>query len=356
VLSLRTTLPDNSTAKPGSGARVAYDLIAKDFGVGYNGPLTVVVTGAPGQTEAGATAVAARLRTISDITSVGPPRLNPAGDTAVISAVPTSAPTAPRTTSLVKDIRALAPSLEKTNDVDVYVTGTTALNIDVSNKLSSALPIYLVVVIGLALVLLLLVFRSILVPLKAALGFLLTIGATFGAVVAVFQWGWLAGLFGVSQTAPIISFLPIIMIAILFGLSMDYEVFLVSGMREDFSRGAHPSRAVIGGFRHGARVVTAAAIIMTSVFAGFILGDDPTIKSVGFALAFGVLIDAFVVRMTIVPAVMSLLGRAAWWLPAWLERVLPNVDVEGRSLIDHNPDTELDATLEPVLASVAHGR
>jgi RND superfamily putative drug exporter len=334
VLGLKTALPDNSSAKPGSGARVAYDLIAQDFGAGYNGPLTVVVTGKAGQTQAGADAVAERLRTMADIASVGTPILNATQDTAVISAVPTSAPAAPRTTTLVKDIRSLASGLEKSNDVRVYVTGATALNIDVSAKLSSALPVYLLVVIGLALILLLLVFRSILVPIKAALGFLLTIGSTFGALVAVFQWGWLAGLMGVSQTGPIISFLPIIMIAILFGLSMDYEVFLVSGMREGFARGAEPTQAVIGGFRRGARVVTAAAIIMTSVFSGFILGDDATIKSIGFALAFGVLVDAFLVRMTIVPAVMSLLGRSAWWMPRWLDRVLPDVDVEGRSITD----------------------
>jgi len=334
MLSMRTALPDNSTAKPGSGPRLAYDLIAKDFGPGYNGPLTVVVTGTAGQTQAGATAVADQLRTLPDVTAVSPPRLNPAQDTAVISAVPASAPTAPRTTTLVNDIRSLAPALGKTNNVNLYVTGTTATNIDVSAKLSAALPVYLVVVIGLALVLLLLVFRSVLVPLKATLGFLLTIGATFGAMVAVFQWGWLANLLGVSQTGPIISFMPILMIAILFGLAMDYEVFLVSGMREAFAHGAEPSPAVIGGFRHGARVVTAAAVIMTSVFSGFILGSDVTVKSLGFALAFGVLIDAFVVRMTIVPAVMSLLGRAAWWIPAWLDRALPDVDVEGRSLLD----------------------
>jgi putative drug exporter of the RND superfamily len=334
LLSLSTGLPDSSTAKPGSGARVAYDLIAKNFGPGYNGPLTVVVTGAPGRTQTGANAVADRLRTLPDIASVSTPRLNPAHDTAVISAVPAGAPSAPSTTTLVNNIRSLAPGLGAADNVHLYITGTTALNIDVSNQLNSALPVYLVVVIGLSLLLLLLVFRSILVPIKAALGFLLTIGATFGAMVAVFQWGWLAGIVGVSQTGPIISFLPIIMIAILFGLSMDYEVFLVAGMRESFVHGAGPTQAVIGGFHRGARVVTAAAIIMISVFAGFILGGDATIKSVGFALAFGVLVDAFVVRMTIVPAVTSLLGRAAWWLPTWLHRALPNVDIEGRSLLD----------------------
>jgi RND superfamily putative drug exporter len=181
-------------------------------------------------------------------------------------------------------------------------------------------------------VLLTLVFRSLLVPLKATLGFLLSVAATFGAVVAVFQYGWLAELIGVDTTGPIVSFLPVLLIGILFGLAMDYEVFLVTRMREEHVHGADADHSVVLGFRHGARVVTAAAVIMISVFAGFVLTDDPIIKSIGFALAFGVLVDAFVVRMTLVPAVMSLLGNRAWWLPAWLDRVLPDVDVEGEKL------------------------
>jgi RND superfamily putative drug exporter len=337
VLGMKSALPDNSSAAPGSGPRVVYDLIAKDFGAGYNGPLTIVITGDAARTRSGAAAVAGRLRTMPDVASVGAPLVNPARDAAVISAVPRSAPAAPETTALVNSIRSLAPSLEQSDGVRVYVTGATALNIDVSNKLASALPVYLVVVVGLALLLLLLVFRSVLIPVKAALGILLTLGATFGALVAVFQWGWLARLFGVSQAGPIGSYLPIILIAILFGLSMDYEVFLVSGMRESHAHGDEPTAAAVGGFRRGARVVTAAAIIMTSVFSGFIFGDNAAIKSVGFSLAFGVLVDAFVVRMTIVPAVMSLLGGSAWWLPRWLARILPNVDIEGQSLLERRP-------------------
>ncbi|HTF12764.1 MAG TPA: MMPL family transporter, partial [Asanoa sp.] len=212
------------------------------------------------------------------------------------------------------------------------VTGQTAVGVDVSEKLSDALPIYLLIVVGLSVLLLMLVFRSLLVPLKAALGFLLTVGATFGITVWIFQDGHLAGLIGVSTPGPLISFLPILLVGILFGLAMDYEVFLVSRMREDHVHGAGAQEATIAGMGHGARVVTAAALIMTSVFAGFVLIDDPIIKSIGFALALGVTIDAFVVRMTIVPAVMSLLGRGAWWLPRWLNRALPNVDIEGEKL------------------------
>jgi RND superfamily putative drug exporter len=213
----------------------------------------------------------------------------------------------------------------------------TAVNIDISARMGSALIPYLAVIVVLAFLLLTLLFRSLLVPLKAIGGFLLSVGATFGALVAVFQWGWLSGPLGVEQTAPIASMIPILLIGIVFGLAMDYEVFLVSRMREEFVHGTEPRPAVVSGFGHGARVVTAAAIIMTSVFSGFVLSPDPIIKSIGFALAVAILLDAFVVRMTLVPAVMALLGRWAWALPRWLDRLLPNVDVEGDRL-DAEPD------------------
>ena len=212
------------------------------------------------------------------------------------------------------------------------MTGTTAINIDVSSKLSSALPVFLILIVGLALLLLLLVFRSILVPIKAVLGFLLTIATSIGVVVWIFQQGHLGGLLGVESTAPIISFLPILMIAILFGLAMDYEVFLVTRMRESFVRSGDALGSTISGFQASARVVSAAGLIMIAVFSGFIFGDDAVIKSIGVALAFGVLIDAFVVRMTIVPAVLALLGKRAWALPGWLDRLLPNLDIEGENL------------------------
>jgi RND superfamily putative drug exporter len=193
-----------------------------------------------------------------------------------------------------------------------------------------------------------LVFRSVLVPIKAAAGFLLSIAATFGAVVAVFQWGWAADLLGVDQTGPVISFLPIFLIGIVFGLAMDYQVFLVTRMREEYVHGADARQAVVAGFAHGARVVTAAAIIMTSVFAGFVLSPESIVKSIGFALGVAVLFDAIVVRMTIVPAVMILLGKAAWWLPRWLDRILPNVDVEGEALRHHLENPAPVPQLEPV--------
>jgi putative drug exporter of the RND superfamily len=277
--------------------------------------------------------VASDIDKLDDVVAVTPPKVNASGDTAILNVIPKSAPSSRRTHDLVSKIRGEAAAIRSHTGTDMYVTGSTALNIDVSSKLSAALPVYLLVVVGLALVLLTVVFRSLLVPVKAVLGFLLTIGASLGAVVAVFQWGWLSSVFRVDQTAPIVSMLPILLVGILFGLAMDYEVFLVSRMREEFVHGAEARPAIVGGFGHGARVVSAAAIIMISVFSGFIFGDNAIIRSIGLGLAFGVLIDAFVVRMTIVPAVMALAGRAAWWLPGWMERAVPNVDIEGEKLL-----------------------
>lgn len=211
------------------------------------------------------------------------------------------------------------------------------MNIDISAAMSDALLPYLTVVIGLAVLLLTVVFRSILVPLKAALGFLLSVGAAFGVLVAVFQWGWGADLLGIEQTGPVMSLMPILIIGIVFGLAMDYEVFLLTRMRETYVHGASPGEAIVHGFRHSGRVVAAAAIIMISVFAGFVGMSSPTIQTMGVGLAAAVAFDAFVVRMAIVPAVLALLGHRAWWLPRILNRVLPNVDIEGEALSRRAP-------------------
>ena len=360
ALSMRLALPDDSMSSPGTSERIAYDTITKGFGDGYNGPLTVVVDGR-GSSDAKTAAqdTVDRLGKLSDVAAVRPAVFNQNGDVALISVVPKSSPSSQATVDLVSQIRDRGPALKSDTGSELMVTGTTALNIDVSSKLSGALIPYLGVVVGLALVLLLLVFRSILVPLKAALGFLLSVVATLGVVVAVFQWGWLADLFGVDQTSPIVSVLPIFMIGVVFGLAMDYEVFLVTRMREEYVHGAEPTEAVIAGFRHGARVVTAAAVIMISVFAGFLLDDVALIKSIGLGLASAVLFDAFVVRMTIVPAVMALLGRRAWALPGWLDRILPNVDVEGerlRHLLAETPDDGSDSTDPAPVSPVTTGK
>ncbi|MEU4288098.1 MMPL family transporter [Kribbella sp. NPDC026596] len=332
---LELGLPDDSTAAPDSTQRKAYELLSDGFGAGFNGPLMVVVdAGASPDPKAAAAATATAVRGLPDVTMVTPPTFNPAGNTALLTVIPASGPSTTQTNDLVQAIRALPEN----GGAEVSVTGATAVNIDFSDKLGGALIPYLSLVVGLAFLLLMLVFRSLLVPLKATLGFLLTVAATFGAVVAVFQWGWLAGLFGIEgQTGPVISMLPIFLIGVVFGLAMDYQIFLVTRMREEHVHGAEPRTAVVDGFAHSARVVTAAAVIMTAVFSGFILSSQTLIREIGFGLALAVAIDAFLVRMTIVPAVMALLGRSAWYLPHWLNRLLPNVDVEGETLRRHLP-------------------
>jgi RND superfamily putative drug exporter len=222
--------------------------------------------------------------------------------------------------------------LEAAGGESARVTGVTAIGIDISGLLRASLVPFALIVVGLAVLLLMLAFRSLVVPLKAALGFLLSVGATLGAVVAVFQWGWFADLFGVSRTGPVNSFMPIILMAVLFGLAMDYEFFLVSRMHEAYAQSRDPRRAVRRGFRASARVVAAAALIMMSVFASFIPGGDATLKPIAFALTVGVLLDAFLIRMTLLPAVLTLARHGAWWLPRWLDRVLPDLDVEGARL------------------------
>ncbi|MCG3756409.1 MMPL family transporter [Amycolatopsis sp. Poz14] len=333
ALSMQLGLPNDSTAAPDTTQRKAYELVSKGFGEGANGPLLVVVDTGPNHNPAALKQAAADIGKLPDVAAVTPPRVNPAGDTAVLTVIPKSGPSSTQTEDLVSAIRAQSAPLQENTGGSLAVTGQTAANIDVSQKLSDAMLPYLALIVGLAFLLLMLVFRSVVVPLKATLGFLGSVVATFGAVVAVFQWGWLTDLLGVASTGPIMSMLPILLIGVLFGLAMDYQVFLVTRMREEHVHGAEPQEAMVTGFRHGARVVVAAALIMISVFAGFVLAESTLIQSIGFALAFGVLVDAFVIRMTIVPAVMSLLGRGAWWLPKWLDRILPNVDVEGEGLV-----------------------
>ncbi|MEU3454493.1 MMPL family transporter [Micromonospora sp. NPDC006766] len=330
---MRLALPDAAAAAEGSAARANNDLVREGFGVGFTGRLAVVVTAdSPQATQAAVPQVTALVQKADGVLAVAPPQFDPSGRTALLGVIPKTGPTDAATETLVHDIRHHVGGI---GTADVLLTGATAIGIDVSEKLAAALPVYLLLVVGLSVLLLMLVFRSILVPLKAALGFLLTVAATFGITVAVFQQGHLADLIGLDTPAPLVSFLPILLIGILFGLAMDYEVFLVSRMREDFVHGDTARQATINGMGHGARVVTAAALIMISVFGGFVFLHDPVIKSMGFALAVGVAIDAFVVRMTIVPAVMSLLNNAAWWIPRWLDRVLPNIDIEGESLDPH---------------------
>ncbi|MFJ9834547.1 MMPL family transporter [Streptomyces sp. NPDC101169] len=331
--SLELGLPDDGSQPVSTTQRRAYDLLSEGFGPGFNGPLMVVVDAKDSDHPKTAfTKVGDEIKGLKDVVTVTPATPNKTGDTATITVIPDSKPSSATTEDLVHAIRDKGADITSATDAKVLVTGSTAMNIDVSQKLNDALLPYLALVVGLAFLLLIVVFRSILVPLKAALGFLLSVTAALGAVVAVFQWGWLSGLMNVEETGPVMSMMPIFMVGVVFGLAMDYEVFLVTRMREAFVHGERPQQAVVTGFKHGARVVTAAAVIMMAVFSGFIGSSEAMVKMIGFGLAVAVLFDAFVVRMAIVPAVLSLLGKRAWWLPKWLDRVLPNVDVEGDGL------------------------
>ncbi|MCC8336581.1 MMPL family transporter [Streptomyces sp. R1] len=331
--SLELGLPDDGSQPTSTTQRRAYDLLSEGFGPGFNGPLMVVVDAKGSDAPKDAfDDVAGEIKGLDGVVAVTPPAPNKGGDTATITVIPDSKPSSVQTEDLVHAIRDAGGDVEAKTGAETLVTGSTAMNIDVSEKLNDALVPYLVLVVGLAFLLLIVVFRSILVPLKAALGFLLSVMAALGAVVAVFQWGWLSGLMGVEETGPVMSMMPIFMVGVVFGLAMDYEVFLVTRMREAFVHGEKPNQAVVTGFKHGARVVTAAAVIMMAVFAGFIGSSESMVKMIGFGLAIAVFFDAFVVRMAIVPAVLALLGKKAWWLPKWLDRALPNVDVEGEGL------------------------
>ncbi|MFJ5777851.1 MMPL family transporter [Streptomyces sp. NPDC093094] len=347
--SLELGLPDDGSQPVSTTQRRAYDLLSEGFGPGFNGPLMVVVDAKDSDdAQAAFTETGDRIKALDNVVTVTPAAPNKAGDTATITVIPDAKPSSATTEELVHAIRGTGAGITADTKADVLVTGATAMNIDVSQKLNDALVPYLILVVGLAFLLLIVVFRSILVPLKAALGFLLSVMAALGAVVAVFQWGWLSGLLGVEETGPVMSMMPIFMVGVVFGLAMDYEVFLVTRMREAYVHGEKPGQAVVTGFRHGARVVTAAAVIMMAVFAGFIGSGESMIKMIGFGLAIAVFFDAFVVRMAIVPAVLALLGKRAWWLPKWLDRSLPNVDVEGEGLRtaddgkDVAPDEEKD--------------
>ncbi|MEU1981693.1 MMPL family transporter [Nocardia sp. NPDC019395] len=369
MTSMQLALPDDSSKPVGSDARTAYDLITDNFGAGANGPLVVVVDTANAPDPAAAVQTvtddlqAMAGRAGSDVATVVPavtgntPQAQQAFQQqlaavrfATVTVIPGSGPSDQATKDLVAEIRTTVADLPAKTGARALVTGQTAVGVDIAGKLSEVFPIYLAVVVGLAIFLLIAVFRSIWVPIKAALGFLLSVGVSLGATVAVFQWGWLNQLIGVDSTSPVLFILPILLTGILFGLAMDYEVFLVSRMREAYTHGTPARRAVIDGFAHSARVVVAAAIIMVGVFAGFALTDDVILKTIGFALAVGVLADAFLVRMLIVPAFMLIVGERIWWMPKWLSPLVPAFDIEGEGLTKRLDTVSGETAEEPVLA------
>jgi RND superfamily putative drug exporter len=333
---MRLGLPDAGSEPASSTERRAYDLVSEGFGAGFNGQLQLVVdlTDAT-DPDAALAKISAVVADFDGVAAVSAATKNGSGDTAVVAVTPTRGPSAPETETLVHDLRQrVRGQLEAETGARYFVAGSTAANIDISDKVGGALLPFIALVIGLTVVLLTAVFRSILVPIKAALAILVSIGSSFGVIVAVFNWGWLAGVIGLEQTIPIVSFVPMMMFAILFGLSMDYEVFILSRIHEEYHRTGDAKGSVLTGLSSSARVITAAALIMISVFGAFALGDSPTIKMFGLGLATAVLLDATVVRMVIVPAVMTLFGERAWQLPAWLDRILPNLDVEGSALVE----------------------
>lgn len=343
---LSLALPSIATSDPSTSVRKAYDLEQEGFGPGKSGPL-LTIADASAVADADRTAafgqVVDAIYEQDDVANAQIIAVNEAGDTAQILVTPSSGPNSQETKDLVANMRAAESGVKESTGVSYGVTGQTALELDVSERLQDALVPYLAVVVGLAFVLLMLVFRSILVPLTATIGFLLSVLATFGATVFIFQEG---GLGLISNPQPIVSFMPIFLIGVVFGLAMDYQVFLVSRMREEYVHGAAAKDAVVNGFKYGARVVTSAAVIMISVFAAFMAEPDSFIKSIGFALAAAVFFDAFVVRMVIIPSVMALLGDKAWWLPKWLDKILPDVDIEGAKLQKLQPRPREDAAAQ----------
>ncbi|WP_431796817.1 MMPL family transporter [Microbacterium kunmingense] len=345
--SLTLALPNAGMQSEESEARQAYDLVAEKFGPGANGPLIMTGTIVTSTDPLGLMDdLAAEIEQVPGVAEVALATPNETADTGIIQIIPETAPDDPATADLVRELRAQHDRLLDEYGVDLKVTGFTAVAIDISDRLGEALLPFGIFVVGLSLILLMIVFRSIWVPLKAAAGYLLSVAAGFGAVAAVFEWGWFADLLHVSRTGPVISFMPIILMGVLFGLAMDYEVFLVSRMREDYVHarrrlGRTPTReelreiavgAVRSGFTASARVVTAAAVIMFAVFAAFVPEGDTSIKPIALGLAVGIAVDAFFVRMTLVPAVMTLLGDRAWWFPKVLDRMLPHFDIEGEAV------------------------
>lgn len=338
ALTMRLGLPDGSSESTSSTQYKSYMAVAEKFGAGQNGPLIVTATLPDAVSKSDVTVkqaeIADDLMARGDVAAVAPIGTSDARDFIAFEVVPKDGPSSASTEKLVHDLRADG---RLASGVTLGIAGQASANIDVSDKLAGVLPLYLAVVVGLSLIIMIIVFRSLLVPIIATGGYVLSLFAAFGGMTAVYQWGWLSGVFGVHDPGPVLSFAPIIVMGVLFGLAMDYQLFLVSGMRESYVHGLPARQAVVSGLRAGRAVVTAAAIIMISVFGGFVFSELAMVRPLGFGLAFGVLFDAFVVRMVLVPGLMHLFGRAAWWLPKWLDRMLPDVDVEGAALERSHP-------------------
>jgi RND superfamily putative drug exporter len=343
VMALRLGFPDEGTLPESRTERQAYELVADGFGPGLNGPLVVAVdlAGDRGAADSLAAAIAAD----PGIAAVAPADVDEAAGVATIVAFPTTAPQDDATFATVQRLRSdVFPDVLGESPATAHVGGQTASFGDVADRVSQRLPWFIAAVVVLSVLLLMLVFRSVLVPIKAALLNLLSIGAAYGVLVMVFQWGWGKELIGLESTVPIVSFIPMFMFAVLFGLSMDYEVFLLSRVREDYVTTGDNDASVISGIAGTARVITSAALIMICVFAGFVFGEDPVIKMMGLGLAVAIFVDATIVRIVLVPATMKLMGDANWWLPGWLDRLLPTIDIDGETGL---PEREMEHDDEP---------
>ncbi len=359
VLALQLGFPDEGTLPESRTERRAYDLVADGFGPGINGPLVIAVD--ISEDSGVVEPLAAAILADDGVAGIAPPEVNTAAGVATLLAFPSTAPQDDATLDTIKRLRAdVFPSILDDRPARAHIGGQTASFADIGDRVTGRLPLFIAAVIVLSFMLLTLVFRSVLVPLKAALLNLLSIGAAYGVLVMVFQWGWAKGVIGLESTVPIVSFIPMFMFAVLFGLSMDYEVFLLSRVREEYLVTGDNDNSVIHGIASTARVITSAALIMISVFLGFVLGDDPTIKMMGLGLATAIFVDATIVRMVLVPATMKLMGDANWWIPAWLDRLLPTIDIEGEaglpapelesaSADDHEDGTGDDEVREPAL-------
>jgi putative drug exporter of the RND superfamily len=364
LFSLRLGMTDNGTSPESLTTRRSYDLLAEGFGPGFNGPL-VLSAELDGASPESLEPLASAIDNDPGVESVAPIQPNGDGSAAVLRVIPETSPQDSATSDLVHRLRddVIPSATAGMNDVEVYVGGQTALFVDLSDQLAARLPFFIGAVLVVSVLLLMVVFRSIAVPLKAAAMNLLSIGAAYGIIVAVFQWGWLQGMFGVEETVPIVSFMPMMLFAILFGLSMDYEVFLLSRVREEYLKRRDNEAAVVEGISATARVITSAALIMISVFAAFILSDDVVVQMFGLGLATAVFVDATIIRLVLVPATMKLLGDWNWWLPAWLDRLLPRLDIDGESALPAPeyepgrgparpaPEREREPEPEPVLVS-----
>ncbi|MDZ7680013.1 MAG: MMPL family transporter [Acidimicrobiales bacterium] len=334
ILDMRLAMPDASTAAEDSTRRAAHELLVEGFGAGFSGPLVLAVELPSDGDDTVLTTLRGAIASDPAVAQVSPAILNAAGDAAVLQVTPRDAPQDESTQDLVHRLRDdVVPSVVAGTDGNVYIGGTTAQHIDLTDRAAERLPWFMATIIGLSLVLLAIVFRSVWVPVKAAAMNLLSIGAGYGAVVAVFQWGWGASLLGLDGAMPVVSMVPMIMFAVLFGLSMDYEVFLLSRTREEYLRTGDNTASVVAGISSTARVITSAALIMIVVFVGFAMGDNLIVQQIGLGLAAAVLIDATIVRAVLVPSTMVLLGHRNWALPSWLDRIMPHLDIEGTGAV-----------------------